>query len=117
MIADVAGLDAALAIAKACGGQRVHIPSRRWIEKGKPSWLVDLLGIEKALLVLDIFPRGEAIALPLGPAGGPTLRYLEIKAARARGLSVDAIARELGVNRRTVFYHLAEIRREEGKNR
>jgi hypothetical protein len=117
MIADVAGLDAVLAIATAFGGKRVYFHTRQWIANDRPSWLVDLLGKEKALLVADIFVKGEVVVLPLGPAGGAALKYFKIKAAKARGLKVDAIAREVGVTRRTVFYYFAEIRREEGKNR
>lgn len=111
MIADAAGLDAALAIAKECGGQRRYFPPKRLIEHCDQHWLVDLLGREKALLVAGCF-FGEECLVPLGPTGGPALKYLKIKDAVGRGLKVDAIARELGVNRRTVQYYLAEIRRE-----
>jgi hypothetical protein len=117
IIAEAAGLDAALAIANECGGQRRSFPARRFLENARSHWLVDLIGREKALLVADCFPIGsELFDIPKGPTSGAVLKYRKIKEAKVRGLSVNEIAQEVGVNRRTVFYYLAEIRRE-GKNK
>jgi hypothetical protein len=115
MFADVVGVDAALAIAKSYGGQRVFFQSRSWIEAGHPSWLVDLIGREKALQLVGHLNVhiGDYFEIPFGPAHGPALKYLKIKEARGNGMSVNEIAKALDIRRGTVFYYLAAIRREE----
>lgn len=116
MIAEAAGLEAALAIAKAHGGCRVYVPKPDWLEKGNSGWLVDLLGRESAIRVAECY-GGENIVLPMGPSRRSALNYFRVEDARRRGLTTNAIARELGVGRRTVFYYVAEIRREESEAR
>ena len=116
-IADVVGLDAALAIAGYYGGQKLYFPAAKWLEDGHPSWIVDLIGREKAvLLARRLFASGGfELVVPSGPTSGSALKYLKIKELRGRGFSVNEISREIGAHRRTVFLYLAAIRQEEAE--
>ncbi len=82
-IAEVAGEDAALAIAAARGGTQVYIPP----VPGEDHWLCKLIGTEAALAVcarLTCGLAGRRVDLPLGSAG---------RAAKGREL-VDAMLRD-----------------------
>lgn len=67
-IAEVAGLDAALAMADARGGSRITIPARP-----RPDhWLVQAVGVDAAKLIADHFRVGNSgliVELPVGPTG------------------------------------------------
>ncbi|WP_160296751.1 helix-turn-helix domain-containing protein [Sphingomonas sp. ERG5] len=82
-IADVAGEDAALAIAAARGGTQVYFPP----VPSDDHWLSKLIGHEAALAVCDRLTCGVGplrADVPLGPAG---------RAAKAREM-VDTMLRE-----------------------
>ncbi|MGL5447463.1 MAG: hypothetical protein ACRDBL_09155 [Rhabdaerophilum sp.] len=104
-IADVAGLDAALAIAQAKGGINARFCSRL----GPENWLVEAVGMEKAKVISDHFTSGRGrieFDIPLGP----TSSYKQAMLARARamqralasGETTNHTARSVGITRRSV---------------
>lgn len=102
-IANVAGEDAAIAIARARGGTQVYIPP----EPGPDHWLTRLIGMAAARAVADELTCGVGsirVDLPLGPDG---------HAAQARA-RVDAMLRE-GASERDIAlatrYTIRGIRR------
>lgn len=103
-IAEVAGLDAALAIADAKGGIVVRIASRLKPE----NWLVECVGMEKAKLISEYFTAGRGLDLliPLGPTGSykrdQQRRAQAYQRALASGNNIQQIARQVGVTRRSV---------------
>lgn len=85
-IAEVAGIDAALAIAEAKGGQEVIIPARLRDDH----WLVPIIGREKAAQICEHFTSGyrrQKLSVPFGPKGS----YLAERRRRARALA-DALS-------------------------
>lgn len=77
-IADVAGEDAALAIARARGGTQIYIPPR----PANDHWLCELIGIDAARKVCaqltgEVASRREIV--PLGPVG----KEAQLRAMRA----------------------------------
>ncbi len=106
-IAEVAGLDAALALARARGGSRITIPAA----PGKGHWLCKLVGREAALALAEHFAtsdgvsrrRGAILELPVGPVGAHAQVSRRVDAMIRAGVSADEIARTVGVSRRTVF--------------
>lgn len=104
-IADVAGVNAALAIADARGGERVTIPA-----KVKPGhWLVQVVGMEAAEKISAHYrigyggTGGASLTLPLGPASNPSQIRRRLDQMILDGVSADKIARVLRVHRTTVF--------------
>lgn len=117
-IAEVAGIDAALAIADAKGGQQAFIVAHLRPD----NWLVAAVGLEKAKLISDHFCSGRLrlkLTIPLGPAGSyqslrrRTSRVLE--EAASRGASANEMAAAAGVTTRTV--HRFRSRRREHNSR
>lgn len=113
-IADVTGVETALAIAGAVGGTRVQIPA---YAKGEEHWLTDLVGAEHAALICDHFrildPDGRArgvsdVLIPQGPhavmARAKRQFLLEIK----NGASVAVACRRSGLHERTAFRLLSD---------
>lgn len=101
-IAEVAGLDAALALASARGGSRITIPARPRADH----WFARTVGMEAAVLISDHFRVGNSGAvldLPVGPSGAAATTRRRIDEMLRQGVSADRIAREVRVNRRTVF--------------
>lgn len=103
-IAEVADLDAALAIASAKGGQEVFIAARL----SPSNWLVAAIGWEKAELVSRHFCSGRLrlkVTIPLGHAGGflaeRRRRSRLMAEAIARGASANEIAAAANVTNRT----------------
>jgi hypothetical protein len=69
-IEEVAGREAALAIARAYGGSRKGFPSpatlKRPCIKSSDNWLVGVVGIETAIAIVEaIFPIGGRVDIPL----------------------------------------------------
>lgn len=104
-IAEIAGIDAALAIADAKGGQQVFIVAHLRPD----NWLIAAVGLAKAKLISDHFCSGrlrQKLTIPLGPAGSyqalrrRTNRALE--EAASRGESANQMAANAGVTTRTV---------------
>lgn len=101
VIADAAGLDAALKVAEAKGGTRTYIPATL-----KDShWLVELVGMERAQVICACLvdgPKGEEIEIPLGPAGRQQKYRRRLRELIDEGRSKPEIARLLGIDVSTV---------------
>ncbi|MGR4892262.1 hypothetical protein ACIPPQ_14640 [Sphingopyxis sp. LARHCG72] len=111
-IAEVAGEEAALALAQACGGTRVYIPpvidADHWISK--------LIGHDAASRVCDRLTAGFAgrgFDIPLGPTGNnATFQSMQAHVDRMilAGRSERDIARATGYTTRQVRRRRAKIR-------
>jgi hypothetical protein len=100
-IAEVAGPDAAWALASAKGGQQVFIPA----SPKDGHWLVQLVGIEAAQQICAHFSangRGDTILIPMATNAR---RREALAKALSEGAKVDQAAARAGVHRRTVFRH------------
>ncbi len=107
-IAEVAGLVAAVAIAEARGGTRVHFPARA----PDGHWLVELVGREAADKLCEHFRArpagGSEVLIPVGPKNfyaRARRRALELRGAKP----VAQIALDLGVTQRVVFKWFADV--------
>lgn len=110
-IAEVAGLEAALALAAAKGGQRVYIPA--YPRAG--NWLVEAVGLKAAEKICEHFrtydpefvrhsAHSTAVVVPMGPERSVLKRAIrELHQGLAEGLSVRDAARRAGVHERTGF--------------
>ena len=101
-IAEVAGVVAALAIAEARGGTRVHFPARA----PDGHWLVALVGREAADKLCAHFRATQAggsyVLIPVGPKNfysRARRRAIELRGQK----SASAIALDLGVTERAVY--------------
>ncbi|MDX3805142.1 MAG: helix-turn-helix domain-containing protein [Bosea sp. (in: a-proteobacteria)] len=103
-IAEVAGIDAALAIAEAKGGQEVFIVSRLRPD----NWLIAAVGRDKAERISAHFCSGryrQKLSIPFGPKGS----YLAERRRRARalaealsgGATANEMAKAAGVTNRS----------------
>ena len=106
-IEDAAGIDAALALARAYGGQTVYVPARP-----KPEhWLVDTVGLEAAGKICDLYRVRDGGARLLIPLARPSL----LAAALARGASARDAAAAVGVHERTAFRMRRRMRRHDDR--
>lgn len=107
-IADIAGTDVAMEIARRYGGTRVSIPPH----PGPDHWLVQLVGRDTAdkicrgLAIIDADGRPGAIrreVLPIGP--NSVLKLARRRAAEAleSGASGREAARQAGLHERTIW--------------
>ncbi|MFT4098446.1 MAG: helix-turn-helix domain-containing protein [Rhodoblastus sp.] len=97
-IADAAGVEAAMALVRAKGGARVHIPGRA----PDGHWLVDLIGREAADKLCAHFrvrDGGSYIKLPLGPKAHYAIQRERVREMLAEAISTDQIVIALGVSR------------------
>ena len=113
-IAEVAGRDAALAVAEAKGGQDVFIVARL---KSK-NWLVRAVGLQRAQLISGHFTSGQSrqkITIPaaLSSAHLAEKRRREARIIEAieRGDTANQIAEACGVHIRTVRRWRSHLRR------
>jgi hypothetical protein len=100
-IADIAGEDAALAVAAARGGTRVYLPP----VPGRDHWLSRLVGHEAAKAIADRLTCGIAgmrVDLPLGPKGLIARGRAKVDRMIADGLSERDIALAAGYTTRGV---------------
>lgn len=111
-IAEVAGLDAALAIAEARGGQKVYIPTPDRV--GPTHWLAEVVGLDAARKLGARFGSCH-LELPFGPAA--SVRRLRGRIARmiAEGASSNTIAAACGVTFRTVTRHRTRARGDDAQ--
>lgn len=116
-IAELVGLEAALAVAEAKGGMRAYISRRP-----KPdNWLTKAVGQEVADRIAEHFSNGRSgieIEFPVGPVGS-FVRERQLRAERMQalvdeGLSSDQIAHAVGITRRNVN-RFKEKLRDDGK--
>ncbi|MDD7908543.1 hypothetical protein PUV47_01330 [Pseudovibrio exalbescens] len=113
-ICEVAGLEAAIRIARRYGGSRMSIPA---YPKGD-HWLVETVGENAARKICDHYriingsdrAAGIYLDIPLGPAGMRALSHQRIRAYLADGLSADEVARRVGVHRQTVLRQAQKLR-------
>ena len=89
MVAEAAGLDAALTLALARGGSRFAIPKR-----AEGSLLADLVGIEAAGRIVEDL-AGERLEIPL-------VRRILAHWLRSQGWSQERVAYTLKVSRRNM---------------
>lgn len=113
-IAEVAGLGAALLVARERGGDRASFPAAAQVSPG--NWLHDLVGREAALKIADRFTSRGSIELevPLGPEGARSRSRDALYRMMTEGRSSGEIARTLGITRRTVVRNRRR-RREDDK--
>jgi hypothetical protein len=103
-IADAAGIEAALAVAKAKGGTRAYFPERPRTN----NWLVNAVGRDKAATIGRLFASGRGgieLEIPGGAALGRVAVWREIYQRLEAGQSKVQIALALGINCRTVQAH------------
>lgn len=111
-IAEVAGLDAALAMADVRGGSRISIPS----DPPEGHWLVNAVGMDLAQEICSHFSTGyggkggAVFDLPLSPNLDLVKRRKRIDQLIADGVSADKIAVETRTHRTTVFRRQAKLR-------
>lgn len=115
-IADVAGLDAALALAERYGGRRVKLPSR--FRPG--SWLDEAVGEEAAKAIIGHFGT-TPLDIPLGGGGSYAQMRRQLNARfeqlEAEGAPAARIAAELGITERAVRMRRAARRTDNGQGR
>lgn len=112
-IADLVGIEAALAVAAKVGGTRAYITRK----PDANHWLVRAIGPEKAAVLVEHYTTGRTgaeLEFPIGP-GGSYNREKRQRAARMRelaeqGLQSTAIARQVGVTRRSAMRFLKRQR-------
>lgn len=101
-VAEAAGLEAALKIARAYGGTRVTVPT---LANGR-NWLTELVGEELAGRVIEALGPAQRLDIPLGPDALylATRRQLlrRMRELSEQGASAGQIARELGTTERSV---------------
>jgi Homeodomain-like domain len=104
---DLIGHDGATALIAAFGGTRVYIP-----QAPEPAdTLSEVIGHLPACALAQIF-GGDRLEVP-----NPPPRRMRILELRAKGLTINAIARTLGCTRRRVFQVIAEARAAAESNR
>jgi hypothetical protein len=104
-IAEHAGLEPTLGLARAKGGQRVYVP----LDARIAPWLVQAMGEDGAAALVKMF-GGEAIDLPGDPSAGQKARVRRIRQMIAQGESANAVAAAVGSSRRHIFWHKAQMR-------
>lgn len=97
-IASVAGVEAALAVARAKGGSRAYVPPR----PGDNHWLVQTVGRAAADAIAAELVGATACNL-LIPKGAGALMRRHFDKLRAEGVSVIDAARRCGAHERTAF--------------
>lgn len=115
-IADVAGEDAALAIAKYRGGTEVYVPP----VPANDHWLCRLIGRDQARAVCDRLTCGvgpRRVVLPLGPTGAQAETRAQVDAMIADEMSERDIALRTGYTIRGIRKRRKKlgIKRDDGQ--
>jgi hypothetical protein len=114
-IADIAGLDAALALAESRGGLKVYIP----VSVGDDHWLTQAVGRDAADRICEHFAfvasegtgrHGVHVEIPLGPRGSVAKHRSIVDRMIAEGRPMSAIALAAGYTERGVRYRKARAR-------
>lgn len=98
-IAEAAGSDAAWAMAREHGGQRVFIPA----EPEPGDWLVSLVGLEAAAKICALYRAngyGATILIPMAKWANSRTRLAR---ALEAGATAKEAARQSGLHERTVY--------------
>ena len=98
-IAEAAGLDAALKLAAARGGQTVYIPSHA----AQHHWLTDVVGLPAAIKICDHFRVRDSGARLLIPIARRSSAQRTLVKALENGASAREAAAAAGVHERTAF--------------
>lgn len=106
-IAEVAGLDAALALAKKRGGTEIYVPPA----PGDDHWLVQALGREAAEAICTIYGSTRQ-KVPLGPTGSIAEIRRTVDRMIAEGKSTREIALAAGYTERTIHRRRAKLRNQ-----
>tara|TARA_R110000787_G_scaffold26344_27_gene73759 strand:+ start:704 stop:1093 length:390 start_codon:yes stop_codon:yes gene_type:complete len=104
-LAGACGLAAALKLAEAYGGTRLHVPKR--VNPAHP--LFRALGPEAAAWLVENY-GGDRVDVPLGPLANDRQRRTRIRRLIEENASERDIARAVGITDRTVRRHRAAIR-------
>jgi hypothetical protein len=117
-IAEAAGEEAAIAVARAAGGRFCYLPGIATLRAGQRenNWLVRAVGMEAAVkIALACSPRrGVWVDMPLGPLARDFRIREAIDKKLLQGKSVNEIARALKTTRRSVYRRKAKIRENNG---
>lgn len=111
-IAEIAGLEAALAMAEARGGQKIYIPSPDRV--GPTHWLAETVGLDAARKLGARF-GSNLIEIPFGPAASVHRLRRRIARMIEAGASSNTIAAACGVTFRTVTRHRARARGDDAQ--
>ncbi|MBX3506863.1 MAG: hypothetical protein KF895_15390 [Parvibaculum sp.] len=103
-LAELIGVEAALALADAVGGTRTYFPK----SVGDDHWLLKTLGSEAAAAICNRY-GGNYLTLPLGPNRGIAAMRRRRDAALAAGASADEAARQSGYTVRSVYRRKAQL--------
>jgi hypothetical protein len=113
-IAEVAGVDAAWALARAHGGTTIYIPR----EPFEGHWLVELVGEEAAAKICKHFRvanTGARVLIPIARQGEQRMRL--VKALEA-GMSAPQAASVAGMHERSAFRARKKLKKQgRGDNR
>lgn len=113
--AEVAGLDAAVLLFAARGGNRVYIPARA----GDDHWLVVLVGRDAADRLIRHWSTdgaGIELELPRGPTGARADLWRRLHQMIREERTSTEITRALGISRDMVKHHRAKLRAGIGSN-
>ncbi|MEQ1697387.1 MAG: hypothetical protein ABL901_16265 [Hyphomicrobiaceae bacterium] len=105
-LAEVAGLNAALALATARGGNRIYIPAKA----ADDHWLVATVGRPAADKIMTYYATGVELDLPRGPTGLRAETWRRLYRMLDEGCSSSQITRALGISRDMVKHHRAKLR-------
>jgi len=105
-IAEIAGLQAALTIANARGGNRVYIPATA----DDDHWLVTLIGRDAANKLMGYYATGVELDMPRGPTGLRADTWRRLYRMIEDGCTSTQITRALGISRDMVKHHRAKLR-------
>ena len=103
-IAEAAGLEAALEIARAKGGTIAYFPAR----PGPRHWLSAAVGHDKARAIGRALAPGQSgieLLVPMGPSASQAARWRRMRELIDAGGSAAQIARAVGCHSRTVKKH------------
>lgn len=109
-IAEVAGVDAALAIARVRGGTEIYVPAN----PGPDHWISRLVGLDNAAAIADKLTcgvGGRRLELPLGPHGHAESQRAKVDAMIREDRSERDIALATGYSIRAVRRRRAKLGR------
>lgn len=109
-IADIAGVTAAIAVARAKGGTKAYFP----VDPQPGNWLVEAVGPTAAAAICREVvsgAKGDWIEVPFGPTGSWAEIRRRVVEMDAAGHSAPAIARACGITDRSVRRSRARRRR------
>lgn len=107
-LSDLVGLQMALRLAEAKGGQQVYIPHK--VSEGH--WLADLVGIENARAICAYLTvdAGVHVTIPKGEALTRARRVASVAKMIDQGMSSNQIAAAANITQRHVFRQKAALK-------